>query len=542
MAYDSQNRFQQAGAGVRSGESTRDAPALAGHRDLSPMRSVLVNSLFNSGKQVVAILVAFLVTPVIVRSLGNELYGTWSLIVSITGYYSFLEFGVAGAVVKYISEYVARGDRQRTQSVFTTASFFFGAVGLFALFASLLIGFFFDSWFDLTGSGAQAIFPIVLLMGANMAINMGCSSLNASLFATQEIPALATIDALTNIFRNLLLVVLLMQGHGLLMMALVTISLSIPRVVALRLVLRLRQPAIRLRVSTYARATLRLILTYSFYSFVIAIASKLMYYSSSVIIGKMISMTEVTFYAIVASLLVYLETVIWSMQQVLIPVISSQDAKGDVSGNRWLYDVGVRYSLALTLPVTVSLFAVGEVFIANWMGPEYAARGALVLKILAVGYTFQFAQFPAHAVLKAINRHRFLALLLTVQAAVSVLLSLLLVPRYGIEGVALGTTVPLVIMNLVFIPAHTCRVLRAGFLDSLRRTIPAPLLTVALFAFLHYLIKPAVETYLDVVLYAAVATTYFGAASWLFVIEPGHRQQLLAALRRLWPPATRGNG
>ena len=81
------------------------------------MKSLLVNSCFNSGKQVVAIIVAFVAAPIIVHTLGDERYGVWSLIVSITGYFSFLEFGVATAVVKYVSHFSAQNDRERRKSV-----------------------------------------------------------------------------------------------------------------------------------------------------------------------------------------------------------------------------------------------------------------------------------------------------------------------------------------------------------------------------------------------------------------------------------------
>ena len=50
------------------------------------------------------------------------------------------------------------------------------------------------------------------------------------------------------------------------------------------------------------------------------------------------------------------------------------------------------------------------------------------------------------------------------------------------------------VANLLFIPAYTCRVLGIDYLNSLRRTLLAPVLGVTLFALLHRLLAPQVET------------------------------------------------
>jgi O-antigen/teichoic acid export membrane protein len=278
---------------------------------------------------------------------------------------------------------------------------------------------------------------------------------------------------------------------------------------------------------------LKTVFTYGVYGFMIFVASKLLFYSSSVIIGKMVGISEVTYYAIPASLLIYVEAVIWSMLQVLIPVISGYDATGNVAGNQRLYVLGTRYSLAVSLPVMVTLFAVGDVFIANWMGEEYAAKGAFVLQVLVIGYLFQISRFVAEIILKGTNRHNVLALILLAQAVVGIVAGVLLAPRYGINGVALGTTIPLVVSSLVLVPIYTCKVLGISPLRFFRDGPAVPAILTGLFALVHWLIAPRVETYLDIVFYATMATTFFGLASWFLVLEEDHRETLVGQLRRL---------
>jgi len=315
----------------------------------------------------------------------------------------------------------------------------------------------------------------------------------------------------------------------------VTLATSLLRLLVLQLILTLRHSFLKVEISKFDNSMLKTVFTYGLYGFMIFVASKLLFFSSSVIIGRMVGISEVTYYAIPASLLIYVEAVIWAMLQVLIPVISSYDATGNVAGNQRLYVLGTKYSLCVSLPVMVTLFAVGDVFIANWMGEGYAVKGAFVLRVLVIGYLFQFSRFVSEIILKGTNRHSVLAFILLGQAVVGIVAGILLAPAYGIDGVALGTTIPLVISNLLLVPIYTCRVLGMSPLRFFRDGPAVPVILTCLFALVHWLIAPEVKTYLDIVFYATMATAFFSLASWFLVLEQEHKETLLGQLRRLSP-------
>jgi len=496
------------------------------------MKQVLVNSLLNSGRQVVAIVVAFVASPIIVHSLGDERYGLWSLVISITGYYSMLELGVTTAVVKYVSHFVAQKERERAQSVFSSASFFFAIVGLAILLGSIVVGILLPSWFEISFATPQSIFSIVVIIGISTALSILLSAVPASLFALQDIPALSIINMIATVTKNVLVVVLLLNGHGLVTMAVVTLLTESLRLLVLTLTLKLRHPFLRFRKSLVRGQVLRTILPYSAYSFLITIASKFLIFSSTVVVGRLIGVSEVTYFSIAVSLLMYVEAVIWSMQQVLIPVVSSYDATGDTAGNKRLYLLGTRYSTLLMLPVLVTLFTVGDVFIANWMGESYATKSGPVLQILCIGFAFHFSQLTAAAILKGVNRHRTLAFVLIVQALVGLLACIALATPYGLRGVAAGIAVPLVIANALFVPAFTCRVLGIGLAHYYRHSLLVPAVLTAVFLLGHERLAGWVSTYWDIALFALGTTVYFAVASWFFALEEEHRKRILLSLRK----------
>lgn len=80
--------------------------------------------------------------------------------------------------------------------------------------------------------------------------------------------------------------------------------------------------------------------------------------------------------------------------------------------------------------------------------PAYAA-GGLTLSILAVGFATNNVLFTNNPLLQAIGRSKEVAFNTATAAAVNVGINLVLIPRYGIEGAAVATTISYVLLGLL---------------------------------------------------------------------------------------------
>jgi len=68
--------------------------------------------------------VAFFLTPYIISSLGLVVYGIWSLINTLIGYFGLIDMGILGSVGRYINYYLARNDDRRVGKVVSTSLVF----------------------------------------------------------------------------------------------------------------------------------------------------------------------------------------------------------------------------------------------------------------------------------------------------------------------------------------------------------------------------------------------------------------------------------
>lgn len=65
--------------------------------------------------------VMFFMSPFVVRTLGDERYGVWSLLISLTGYLGLVELGTRAGLGRYINYYLGKEDIPKLNGVINTA-------------------------------------------------------------------------------------------------------------------------------------------------------------------------------------------------------------------------------------------------------------------------------------------------------------------------------------------------------------------------------------------------------------------------------------
>ena len=73
-------------------------------------RRLLTGAVSRVSNTALGILIAFLMTPFIIRHLGDDAYGLWLLVAAITGFYGVLDFGLSVATQRAIAQALASGD------------------------------------------------------------------------------------------------------------------------------------------------------------------------------------------------------------------------------------------------------------------------------------------------------------------------------------------------------------------------------------------------------------------------------------------------
>src|SRR6202162_4402177 len=81
----------------------------------------------------VTVVTGFFLSAFILHRLGDDAFGLWVLIFSITGYYGLFDFGIRSSIIRYVSKYTANRDYERFNHVLNTSLFSYSCLAVVLL-------------------------------------------------------------------------------------------------------------------------------------------------------------------------------------------------------------------------------------------------------------------------------------------------------------------------------------------------------------------------------------------------------------------------
>ena len=313
------------------------------------------------------------------------------------------------------------------------------------------------------------------ILSFNLAVGLPLGVFTAVLDGLQRYVPKALVRIVTLIVRSVALVLVVQQGGGLLQIALVVTIVGLIEHAVLGLLTFVYLPTLRFVPRQVDRATMRSIFGYSCNAFLAMIASRISFQTDSIVIGSFLPLAQITFFALPARLCEYAKSTLRSITTVLTPYISQLEGGGEFDKIRRIYIGASRYMLWLILPVQVGFWLLGASFFELWMGPEYARKCQPILIVLAAPLALTLSQSIAARILYGTGEIKWFSRLAGCEALANLVLSLFLVSRFGILGVAIGTAVPS-LLNSAFVIWLTCNYLGLRVTEYLKSAFLVPCL------------------------------------------------------------------
>lgn len=420
------------------------------------------------------ILVGIFLSPFILHRLGDTAYGIWVLIFSITGYYGLFDLGIRSSVVRFVSKFTATGESDKLNRLINTSLWSYTLIGIVALLITFLGSLFVDSLFRIPQEFLTTARLLFLLVGTSVSLGFPLGIFSGILEGLQKFYFLNITNVISTLLRAVLIVVALHHGYGLLTIAIITVILPI-LMSMLRAAIALRLLSLRFHLRYFDRQSFRDIASYSSATFVVMIAFKLRFKTDELVIGAFLSSAAITYFSIGDRLLDYASEVVSSLAQIFVPMSSQSEAKGDMPHLRKMFVLGNRACALIIFPISLILLILGKSVIEAWVGAKYVATSYPVLVVLCIPLTFMLAQGASPRMLFGMAKHRTLSWVVALEAVTNLILSIILVQRFGIIGDAFGTSIPLTVTALYFFPRHLCRVLSMRVLTFVREAYLLPL-------------------------------------------------------------------
>jgi O-antigen/teichoic acid export membrane protein len=498
---------------------------------------LLSGSALRVGTFFAQLLVTFFLSPFIIHTLGDRLYGFWVLIGSFIGYYGLLDFGLSSAVTRHIAGAMGTGDEDAIRKIYNTAVRLLFGIGCLTLLLTI-IAILVAPWLVANAEEIPLFRSVMLILGINMSISLMTRIYIGTLHAQMRFDIVSFVQIAALIVRSSLIVVALLAGYKLLALAWITFFTTTSSNLLYLYYGRKKLPLLKIEAGLFKRDTAATLFGYSFYLMISQVANQLRFHADSFVIASFLSLSPVTHYSIASTLAMYFNQLVSKIVSVFGPVFSLQEGRGNFDDIKKTLFFASRISVAVTSFIGFGLVAWGSPFINRWMGPDYLdAYPCLVALVL--GMMIFLWQTPAHSYLYATSRHRFLAILNLIEGVANVGLSIVLVRYYGIFGVALGTLCTLSVGKLVVFPVYFARVTSFSYGEYMKNlslyVAKSGFALIVPMAFTSYLIA---ADYGRLFLVGTLSAVTYGLCSWAILLTTTDRTYFLKALRSVFGRAS----
>jgi O-antigen/teichoic acid export membrane protein len=332
---------------------------------------------------------------------------------------------------------------------------------------------------------------LVILLGLQIAISIPSATTSAILHGLQRYDLVNVTAIIETLITATATVLVLTYGGSVLGLAIVGIpSMLVTQAARIWIIYRIA-PDLQFGSLGINRQMVRTIMSFGMSLFVTNMVWYIETKTDKLVIGAALPISAVTPYTIAQRLSEIARMLAEQFVKVLLPLASELDAGNERMHLRALYIVSTRLTLAIFLPIGCAILILARSILTAWVG-SYAEYANLVI-ILTAASLIDISQWPAGSVLQGMARHLPLAAMAVCSALANVALSIMLVRGFGLTGIALGTLIPMTIVNLGFILPYALRVIGVSATDALKNIFLPPLLPAIPTAIVLYGLQDAIR-------------------------------------------------
>lgn len=491
----------------------------------APRHATKINLLASWGAHGVALVVGLFTMPYLMKVMGDAQYGTWVFINSFAGYSGLLYFGFGETISRYTAKHFAERDFQRMNAVVALVLIVYLCMGLVAL--AIAAGFcvaipMMGEW------PADQLWEIrltTMILGLNIAIGLAGSVFGGVLMGIRRFDVERGVTICSDLLRVALIVVFLTERHSIITIAMIYMGITLfENVMFAWLAFRFCRE-LKPKVADLSWQTFRECSTFSTWAFVNGIAHHLTYMTDNVVIGVMLGPEAIVPYNVALRLTQFIRQPIDKISHVSMPTAGALHATTERGKLQQFLHKTLGLTVLLIGGMFIGAWFFGDRVIANWVGDKFLPSHRLLMILLGA----QLIALPSNtlrAFLLGCGMIRMPALLYLTEAVLNLSLSITLCRFYGIEGVAWGTLIPLVILEIGVLFPYALRKLQVSWSQLLGRSIlPQLPALAALLAYCFFANEyAATMTGWSPLLVITVGGGVVLAAAWLL----SHSRQLLA--------------
>lgn len=494
----------------------------------------IASSFARTLETVVTMVTGLIMMPLMIRVLGENLYGIWIVIGSIVGSLYLFDIGMASTVTRFVSYALSKKDRQRASQVVSTAFAIYSLLALAIFLTSAIIALASSLIVD-SPDNKELVQTLILIVGLNVALEFPfkCYAGIAGYHLRQDLLSYSRITF--KIISSILIIFLLMQGYQLITLALIQLASSILSNFVFRYIAHYLEPEIKVNLKTVTKKTTKEIFSFSAWSFLIDLSRLLKERGDVWMVAAFTSPALLTVYYVGVRLVEYSNELLYKAFGFTLPLYTDAVARNDTEELHRKIRIFLRVNTLVAGLVLLGAYLFGKDIIRFWMGPEFNRDDAyLAMTIILSAKLLVFISNPYSNVLYAIAKHKYQAFVSASEAA----LSMLLIPLFihymhnPLVAASIAIALPFFFTRTVIIPFIVRK--HSGVpLTLLYSNIGKTALPISAFGVLWFFILNSFEASATLFQFLALAITYsitYALFSFTFLLKSDEKALLKKGL------------
>lgn len=393
--------------------------------------------------------IGLVLTPFMIRMLGDSEFGLYSLIGALIGYITVLDLGLNNTIIRFTSKYRALKDSQGEQNFLATTMLIYIAISMVALLIGSFIFFNLDTIYSkLTPNEMEKAKSMFLILLINVAITLPGNAFQAICSAYEHFVFPKALNIIRYLVRSAMVVGLLLLGGdsvGIVILDTV-VNILVILLTAYYVLFRLK---VKFKLHQWQPDLVKQIFSYSIWIFVFAMVGIFQWKAGQAILGVISTTLAVAIYQVGITLGTYYGAFSTAISGVFLPRATKMTVQNVTP--KELTDEMIRigrFSFIALLLILGGFLLFGMQFVTLWVGNTYREAYSIAL-IIMFSYTIPLVQSFANSVLEARGLFYFKAMTYISLIALGTVFGTWLHGHFGLMGLIIGSTSGWVLSQLV---------------------------------------------------------------------------------------------
>lgn len=493
------------------------------------MNQIRAGAILNYVIIILNTIVGLAYTPYMLRCLGQNEYGLYSLVASIIAYLTLLDFGFGNAIIRYTAKFRAEKKKKEQWEMFGMFLIVYSFIGIIAFGGGLGLYFNVDALFDrtMTADELSQAQTMMLLLTVNLAFTFPLGIFGSIISAYENFVFQRIVNILRIIISTAVLIAVLALGYKAVALVVVQTTFNL-LTLAINYVYCRKRLKIHIIFGKFNWLFIREIGLYSFWIFLNAIVEKIYWGSGQFIIGSLLGTVAVAVFSV--SILFEQMFVQFSaaISNVLLPKITYIVSQGN--DTKSLSDIFITTGRLQSLVISFIIYGFvifGNHFIVIWAGPNYQ-QSYIITIIFFVSLYIPLIQNTGYIILQARNQLKFRSVSYTLLAILCIFLQCILTKAYGVKGCAIAVCICMLIgqgliMNYYYLVKQDIKIW-TFWNNILKQNIPPILFSGITYLILSYI---NIESYIGLFVSIIIYSSFYFIIQYFFSMNYYERELII---------------